>query len=213
MQEERHEVTQLVQQLLTIGALRFDFSKPFTYASGLKGPIYCDNRKILGHPQLRQAFVQHLHALVASDKGQYDAVAGLATAGIPHAAWLADVLQLPMMYIRSKAKEYGKGQQVEGDPRPGQRLLLVEDLVNQASSLDTAYHAALEEKLRPQSVVCLVSYDMAAAVKRLHQWALPLKAVIHYHDLRYSLLALKHLSQAQVELLDQWHNSPETWSI
>ncbi len=209
--QHRSTKIQLVEGLMSIGALRFNFERPFSYASGLKGPIYCDNRKLLGHPKLRQEFILHMLQLIQESNTQFDSFCGLATAGIPHAAWLASQTERPMLYVRSGPKAHGKGQQVEGDFRPGEMTIIVEDLVNQASSLDHAMTALEGVNIIPKAIVCLVSYDTLAAQKKLAQWKIPLLSALSFSDLCQVLGDQGQLTPSEYKELLRWHKAPEAW--
>ena len=114
----------IAKHLLDIEAVSLSPAKPFTWASGMKSPIYCDNRITMSYPIVRKEIAQNMAKLIKENYPDVDVIAGTATAGIPHAAWVADILNLPMIYIRGKAKEHGKGNQIEGRILPGQRVVV-----------------------------------------------------------------------------------------
>ncbi|MDH5580437.1 MAG: orotate phosphoribosyltransferase [Bdellovibrionales bacterium] len=197
--------------LLDVGCVKISPSKPFTYASGLKGPIYCDNRKILSHPKSRAEIVGNLKELVVSLDLDFDHFAGLATAGIPHAAFLAHELNKSMVYVRSKPKGHGKGNQVEGDYKEGDKVLLVEDLVNQASSLVDAVNGVKKEGLEVVGCVCIVDYQMDAAKKRLEDMGIKLFSLTNFENLVKVLNEKSQLTEQENELLISWHKDPKNW--
>ncbi|MFZ8932978.1 MAG: orotate phosphoribosyltransferase [Bacteriovoracaceae bacterium] len=197
--------------LLDVGCVKISPSNPFTYASGLKGPIYCDNRKILSHPESRSQIVNNLKELVTSLDLNFDHLAGLATAGIPHAAFLAHELNKSMVYVRSKPKGHGKGNQVEGDYGPGQKVLLVEDLVNQASSLVDAVNGVKKEGLEVVGCVCIVDYQMETAKKRLEEMGINLFSLTNFESLVNVLNQNGQLTEQENELLVSWHKDPKNW--
>jgi len=123
---------QLAADLLTIEAVKLAPDDPFTWASGLRSPIYCDNRLTLAYPRMRRLITDGFKAMLERQGWDPDVIVGTATAGIPHAAWLAGDLNLPMAYVRSKAKEHGRGNRIEGVVQPGQHVLVVEDLISTA---------------------------------------------------------------------------------
>ncbi len=203
------------EMLLSLGCVKFSPERPFLYASGLKGPIYCDNRKILSHVPARDLVAELLVKQVElwrKDGLLFDAVAGLATAGIPHATLLADRLHCPMIYIRSSAKEHGAKNQLEGDIRPGMRLLLVEDLVNQASSLEKACHAAKNAGTIPVGAVAIVDYQMSKSVQILSEQGLVLKSLTTFQDLLLAAERQNLLDRKGRDILMDWHQNPERWS-
>lgn len=197
--------------LLKHGCVSFAPHNPFTYASGLKGPIYCDNRQLLSFPAARDLVVEGFVALIREQKLEIDLVAGLATAGIAHAALIADRLKLPMVYIRSKAKEHGKQNLIEGAYTKGMKTLLVEDLVNQASSMESAVHACREEGLELIGAVSIVDYQMQVAKQRFADWKIPLYSLANFEQLANAALEQKLIDQNGRDLLDKWHGDPKNW--
>jgi len=123
----------VAQQLLQIKAIKLSPQNPFTWASGIKSPIYCDNRIVLSHPEARN-IVKEALVKKASQFGEFDVIAGVATAGIPHGALLADAMNMPFIYVRSKAKEHGRQNLIEGEIKGGERVLVIEDLISTGGS-------------------------------------------------------------------------------
>ena len=135
----------IAKDLLTIEAVFLRPNEPFTWASGIKSPIYCDNRMTMSYPAVRKAIASGLAAQIKEHFPDVEVIAGTATAGIPHAAWVADILDLPMVYIRSKAKDHGKGNQIEGRITEGQKMVVIEDLISTGGSVLEACEAAARE--------------------------------------------------------------------
>lgn len=202
----------VARMLFSIGAVEVKPSEPFTYASGLKGPIYCDNRKILSHIEARKlvkdAFVHSLN----ESGWEYDQLAGLATAGIAHAALVADALNKPMVYVRSKPKGHGKGNQIEGDYQSGQKVVLIEDLVNQGSSLDSALVGVQNAELRTSGCLSIVSYQMQKATEVAQKWSLPMKCLTDFDTLCAVAKEDGLIDTAGLELLQSWRVDPKNWS-
>ncbi len=198
--------------LLSIGAVEFKPEQPFTYASGLKGPIYCDNRKLLSHPSERAEIRDFFVEIVKECGLSFDHLAGLATAGIPHAAFIADKMDKSMVYVRSKPKAHGRRNQIEGDYREGQKLLLVEDLVNQGASLNEALLGVEDAGLKAVGCLAIVTYDSEASHQILKEWSLPLVTLTDFHTLSEAALKLDKISQRGRELLRQWQQDPVAWS-
>lgn len=198
--------------LLRIGAVEVRPHKPFTYASGLRGPIYCDNRRILAFPNERRMIRDGLKSLLESSGWRYDQLAGLATAGIPHAALLADLLEKPMVYIRSKAKGHGRGNQIEGMYRSGEKLVLVEDLINQGSSLNQALNGVTQAGLQAVGCLSIVSYQMPAAEAISKKWSLPTLSLTDFDSLCIAAGELGILSEKEIDLLVQWRSDSRAWS-
>ncbi len=201
----------IARMLIDLGCLSVSPARPFTYASGLKGPLYCDNRKLLAHPQERrwvaQAFVEKIQAA----KLEFDIIAGLATAGIPHAAWIADILQVPMAYVRGKPKEHGKQSQVEGACPPGGRALVIEDLVNQGKSLDEAVEGMKKAGLVPVACLCIVDYQMPQAKQVAAKHSLPLLSLTDFEAIVGAARAHGGLGPQDEGLLRSWHRDPQSW--
>lgn len=198
--------------LLTIGAVEVKPSQPFSYASGLKGPIYCDNRKLLSYPkerdQVAKFFVQKIKELGL----EFDQLAGLATAGIPHAAFIAALMGKPMLYIRSKPKGHGRRNQIEGDAVVDQKILLIEDLINQGASLDEALLGVEEAKLRPIACLAIVSYQTENASNVSQKWDLPLHSLTDFDALCEQALELGKIDSNESEILKEWRQDPKSWS-
>ncbi|MFT6071197.1 MAG: orotate phosphoribosyltransferase [Bacteriovoracaceae bacterium] len=197
--------------LLSLGCVQVSPDSPYTYASGLMGPIYTDNRQILSYVPERLEVAEGLVDLIRESKLKFDSIAGLATAGIPHGMLTSHMMGSPFIYIRGKAKGHGKGNLIEGRFKKGDRIILVEDLVNQGSSLDSAVMGAKEAGLVPVACVCIVDYQMPAAVKVLEKHDLPLFSLTNFSQISHAAASENNLSPDSVKLLDQWHKDPANW--
>src|SRR6476619_2258306 len=149
---------EIASHLLEIGAVFLQPNDPFTWSSGMKSPIYCDNRLTLSYPHIRQDIARGLQQLIEEHFPGTDVIAGTATAGIPHAAWVSDKLNLPMCYVRSKAKEHGKGNQIEGQVKENQRVVVIEDLISTGGSAITAVDALREAGCDVLGIVSIFTY-------------------------------------------------------
>lgn len=198
------------EALLQLGAVKLAPNNPFLYASGLRGPMYCDNRALLSHPDARNLIIEGLIELQSDI--DYQQLAGLATAGIPHAAMMADRLNRPMCYVRSKPKDHGKGNQVEGDVLPGEKVLMVEDLVNQGSSLKDAVGGVRKAGLVVTDCLCIVNYQMPKAQTVCEELGIQLHSLVNFDQLIETAFALKVISDTDILALKNWHNDPEAWS-
>lgn len=203
---------EIAKKLLTLGAVKFSPTNPFTYASGLKGPIYCDNRLILSHVEFRETVILKFLEIIKEQSLKFDLVGGIATAGIPHAAFVADRLKAPMVYVRPKAKEHGRKNQVEGDYQSGQSVLLFEDLVNQGSSLVDAMAGLTTSELQCQSCLCVVDYQMQSAQIKIRELGLNLYSLTDFASLISGAHELNLIDKNGIELLEEWHTDPKTWS-
>lgn len=202
----------IARGLIQKGCVKLSPAEPFHYASGLKGPIYCDNRLILGHVDFREKVIAAFVEVIKDQSLEFDLVGGIATAGIPHAAFIADRLKKPMVYVRPKAKEHGKKNQVEGDYHPNQSVILVEDLVNQGSSLADAMAGVFGAGLISTQCLCIVDYQMAEAQKRLKDLSLKLYSLTDFDHLVEAALELKFIDSEGKKLLIDWHADPKEWS-
>lgn len=202
----------IARNLLNLGAVKFSPQNPFTYASGLKGPIYCDNRTILSHVEFRDQVVAAFIDVIKQNKLSFDQLAGIATAGIPHAAFVADRMKLPMVYVRPKAKEHGRKNQVEGDYKPGQKVLLFEDLVNQGASLEDSMAGVTSAELTCDACLCVVDYEMQGAKTRLSDLSIQLYSLTDFTALTSMAFELNLINQEGLNLLREWHADPKAWS-
>lgn len=204
---------EIAKNLIRLGAVKFSPKNPFTYASGLKGPIYCDNRIILSHVEFRNEVIAQFLKIIKEKNLAFDLVGGIATAGIPHASFIADRLEMPMVYVRPKPKEHGRKNQVEGDYKSGQRVILFEDLVNQGSSLDEAMFGLHSADLVCSDCLCVVDYEMTQAQKKLADLSITLHALSDFTALTQAAFELGLIDQEGVRLLKDWHADPKRWSM
>jgi orotate phosphoribosyltransferase len=156
---------EIAEILLNVGAVELNPNEPFTWASGIESPIYCDNRLTMSDPVGRKQIAEGLADLIRRNYPETTIIAGTATAGIPHAAWVADILGLPMVYVRSSAKGHGRSRQIEGKINGGDKAIIVEDLISTGgSSLNTA--AALRsEDIEVTGIVSIFTYELKKAVE------------------------------------------------
>ena len=203
----------IAKNLINLGAVKFSPSSPFTYASGLKGPIYCDNRVILSHVEFRDLVIDSFMKVIKEQKLNFDLLGGIATAGIPHAAFIADRMKLPMVYVRPKAKEHGRKNQVEGDYKPGQKVLLFEDLVNQGSSLDDSMTGLIGAELTCDACLCVVDYEMQSAQTKLRDLSIKLHSLTDFSSLILKAFELSLIDKTGFDLLKEWHTDPKAWSL
>jgi orotate phosphoribosyltransferase len=202
----------MARNLLNLGAVKFSPQNPFTYASGLKGPIYCDNRTILSHVEFRDQVVEAFINIIKQNELTFDHLGGIATAGIPHAAFVADRMKRSMVYVRPKAKEHGRKNQVEGDYKPGQKVLLFEDLVNQGASLEDSMVGLTIAELKCDACLCVVDYEMQGAKTRLSDLSIQLFSLTDFTALTSMAFELNLINQEGLNLLKEWHADPKAWS-
>lgn len=201
----------IAKVLLSKNCVQLSVNPPFTYASGLKGPIYCDNRLVWSHLDARQVIIESFKQICADKNLEFDAFCGLATAGIPHASILAWELQRPLMYVRGGAKGHGKQNQVEGDARPGMKVLLVEDLVNQGKSLGDAVVAVRAVGLEPIGCLTIVDYQTNGARAVLKEHGLTLHSLTDFESLVAEAESQGNLSADGVAMARAWQANPSEW--
>lgn len=204
--------TRIAEYLLNIGAVRLSVHDPFTWTSGIKSPIYCDNRMVYSHPEARTFVVDALVARVKNLHIPPDAIAGTATAAIGWAALVADRMGLPFVYVRSKAKEHGAKKRVEGDLKEGMDVVVIEDLISTGgSAVSTAVALREECKSNVTDVVAIFSYELASA----HEHAIEAKLQIHPLANIATLLEVAldqdRLMDEEAELVQQFAKDPEHW--
>lgn len=201
----------IAKDLLAIEAVFLSPNEPFTWASGLKSPIYCDNRITMSYPKVRKAIAQGLAEKIKQAFPDVEVIAGTATAGIPHAAWVAEILDLPMVYIRSKAKDHGKGNQIEGRIFEGQKMVVIEDLISTGQSVLEATEAAKREGANVLGVAAIFTYELPAGEENFAKAELPLFTLTNYSVLIETALAKKYIDEAELALLKEWKKNPADW--
>lgn len=205
------QAKQIAKDLLAIEAIFLRPNEPFTWASGIKSPIYCDNRITMSYPRVRQAIAQGLAEKIKSDFPDVAVIAGTATAGIPHAAWVAELLDLPMVYIRSQAKAHGKGNQIEGRITAGQKIVVIEDLLSTGGSVLEACAAAAREGADVLGVAAIFTYELPQVAANFAAADLPYVTLTNYSTLIEVALENGTIQQSDVKVLKEWRQSPATW--
>jgi orotate phosphoribosyltransferase len=203
----------IANQLLSIDAVVLSPDVPFTWSSGLKSPIYCDNRLTLSFPSVRRAIVEGMVDLIKAHYPEADVIAGTATAGIPHAAWVSERLDLPMAYVRGSAKSHGKKKRIEGLVKPGQKVVIVEDLISTGGSVLSAAEAIREEGAEVLGAVAIFTYGLEAATVNFAEANIPFVTLTDFPELIEQAKAAGSVTDAQLEKLRQWHADPksEAW--
>ncbi|KGA97751.1 orotate phosphoribosyltransferase [Alkalihalobacillus alcalophilus ATCC 27647 = CGMCC 1.3604] len=204
---------QIAEHLLNIEAVSLSPNEPFTWSSGLKSPIYCDNRLTMSYPVVRKEIAKGLAALIKEQYGEVEVVAGTATAGIPHAAWVSEELDLPMAYIRGKAKSHGKQSQIEGKIEKGQKVVIVEDLISTGGSAITSAKAIRESGAEVLGVVAIFTYELDKATANLAEAELEVAVLSNYSTLVEVAKEKGTISDKEWEKLTQWRKDPsdEAW--
>lgn len=201
----------IAKDLLEIEAVFLSPNQPFTWASGIKSPIYCDNRITMSYPKVRKEIAQGLAEKIKQEFPEVEVIAGTATAGIPHAAWVAEILDLPMVYIRSKAKAHGKGNQIEGRIFEGQKMAVIEDLISTGGSVLEAAEAAKREGADVLGVAAIFTYELPKGKANFEAAGLPLVTLTNYSVLIEFALENKTIDETELALLKEWKKDPENW--
>jgi orotate phosphoribosyltransferase len=201
----------IAQILLEKDAVLLRPEEPFTYASGIKSPIYCDNRLLISHPKARKKIVKGFVKLIKEQELSFDVIAGTATAGISWAAWIAAYFEKPMVYIRGKEKGHGKENKIEGCVGPQEKVLIVEDLVTTGGSSLEAVSAVKNISDNVVGCVAIFSYGMEKAEKGFAKANVPLKTLTDLDSLLDEAIALEKIRAAQKEMVLNWRNNPENW--
>lgn len=198
--------------LLQIEAIKLNPENPFTWASGLRSPIYCDNRKTLSYPQVRAFIRDAFAATIRESFANAEVIAGVATGGIAIGALVAEALNLPFIYVRSEAKKHGLGNQVEGVLIPNQRVVVIEDLISTGSSSLKAVDALREAEADIIGMVAIFTYGFDKATERFSENNCIVKTLSNYDALLQQAADSGYISQTQQETLSNWKSNPEAWS-
>jgi orotate phosphoribosyltransferase len=183
---------------------------PLTYTSGLKGPIYCDNRLLISYPEQREKIVETFLNVIS--QLDFDVIGGTATAGIPWAAFLAQKLRKPMIYIRGKAKGHGKGNQIEGTFTSGQRVLIVEDLITTAGSVVNAIETVRLKGGIVEDVVALFTHELASGLECIDNAKCNLHVLGRFSTLITLALEKGIISEDEKKIMEEWNKDPKGWT-
>ena len=197
---------EIAKILLKVGAVELKPEDPFTWASGIESPIYCDNRLTMSDPAGRKQIAEGLADLIRSHYPDTTLIAGTATAGIPHAAWVADILGLPMVYIRSKAKGHGRSRQIEGKASSSDKAVIIEDLISTGGSSLNAVEALRSEKVEVEGVVSIFTYELAKADQAFSEAGLSYQSLTNFGALAEAAIESGSLSPESMAGLLEWHS-------
>jgi orotate phosphoribosyltransferase len=202
---------EVAQKLLQIKAIKLNPQNPFTWASGLRSPIYCDNRLSLSYPDARNTIKRAL-ALKVAEFGHIEMIAGVATAGIAHGALMADELNLPFAYVRSEAKSHGRQNQIEGDIRKDQNILVVEDLISTGGSSLQVVEVLRNEGYKVAGVLAIFDYQFSKAANNFKSNNCTYRSVCNYSELIKEAVSSQYISANDLEILKDWNKDPQYWS-
>lgn len=204
---------QISAKLLEVGAIKLNLQTPFKWSSGWNSPIYCDNRLSLSYPQIRTFIKDQLAAQVKANFPDVEVIAGVATAGIPQGALVADALDLPFIYVRAKAKGHGMGNMIEGKITKGQKVVLVEDLVSTGGSSLKAAEALLAAEFEVLGMLAIFTYGFDMAASNFERENIELVCLSDYATLIDLSLADGKITQEEVAMLKSWRSNPSNWNI
>lgn len=197
--------------LLELNAVTLNPKKPFKYASGIISPVYTDCRVLMAYPQKRRV-IRDLYIDAIKKSGvKFDVVAGTATAGIPHAAWIADKLNLPMVYVRGKAKDHGKENLIEGIIKPGQKAIVIEDLVSTGESAINSVNAVRKMGGKVEYVFSIITYGMEKARISFAENRLNLISLTTFGDVVNEAQKLGYIEDKEIEIILDWIKDPPSW--
>ena len=199
--------------LLNVKAIKLQPTNPFTWASGWKSPFYCDNRKTLSYPALRNFVKIEICRLIEENFPEVDAVAGVATGAIAQGALVADELNLPFVYVRSKPKDHGLENLIEGELRPGMKVVVVEDLISTGGSSLKAVEPIRNNGCEVVGMVAAYTYGFDVAQKAFSDANVRLITLTNYEAVVAEALRIGYIAESDVELLNQWRKDPAHWNV
>ncbi|NDV77373.1 orotate phosphoribosyltransferase [Dysgonomonas sp. 511] len=199
------------EKLLSIRAIKLQPSNPFTWASGWKSPIYCDNRKLISYPRIRTFIKTELSRLILENFTEVDAIAGVATGAIAPGALVADLLGLPFIYIRSTPKDHGLENLIEGELKPGSKVVVVEDLVSTGSSSLKAVEAIRKDGSEVVGMVANFTYGFPIATDKFAQAGVELLTLTNYDAVLDEALRIDYIAESDLETLQEWRKAPADW--
>jgi orotate phosphoribosyltransferase len=195
---------QIAKYLLETKAVFLNPKDPFTWASGIKSPIYCDNRVLLSFPSIRSKVIDAFVEIIKTNYPDVDCIAGVATAGIPHAALISDRMNLPMIYLRSSAKDHGLSKQIEGKFNPGAKIVVIEDLISTASSSLKALEALASEDVEVLGLAAIFTYGLDKAKQNLDNICVKAVTLSNYEALIEVALQEKYIEESDLKTLQNW---------
>ncbi|PMD72506.1 orotate phosphoribosyltransferase [Companilactobacillus nuruki] len=201
----------IASQLLKIKAVTLNPKEPFTWASGIKAPIYTDNRLTIAYPEFRQTIAKDLSDLIMEHYPDVEVIGGVATAGIPHATGVSNILNLPLNYVRPQKKDHGKKSQIEGRLQKGDKVVLIDDLISTGGSILKAVKAVREEGGIVIGTVAIFSYGLPESTINFTNSETELFTLTNYLTMIEVAQEQKYVDASDMNLLQQWYKDPESW--
>ncbi|WP_266205427.1 orotate phosphoribosyltransferase [Pontibacter kalidii] len=204
---------QVASFLLETEAVKLRPEQPFKWSSGWNSPIYCDNRVTLSFPYIRSYIKQQLAELVKQHYPEAEAIAGVATAGIAQGALVAELLEMPFLYVRPEPKKHGMGNQIEGRLLEGQKVVLIEDLISTGGSSLKAAEAVKAAGAEVMGMAAIFTYGFAVAEENFKKAGIPLHCLSNYNALVEAAAEQGYIQESAMETLAEWRQSPQTWGV
>lgn len=208
----RDSARKIADFLLQIKAIKLQPEKPFIWASGIKSPIYCDNRITLSYPKIRTFLRQQFVSVIFDLYGKPDIIVGIATGGIAHGALVAQDLGLPFAYVRSEEKKHGTGKIIEGEVQSGQSAVLIEDLISTGGSSLKAAEAIAHEQCLVKGILSIFSYNLPVAEEAFKRAKVSFTALCDFPILIERAIETNYITEKEAESLKEWMKNPEKWS-
>lgn len=197
--------------LLDLNAISLNPKKPFKYASGLISPVYTDCRVVIAYPEKRKEIIDLYIEAIKNSRVEFEVVAGTATAGIPHASWIADRLNLPMVYVRGKAKDHGKENLIEGIIKEGQKAIVIEDLVSTGESAINSVNAVRAAGGEVSHVFSIITYGMQKAKDNFKENNLELVSLTAFDEVVKLAQSLGQIDKEEIDVILDWAKDPPSW--
>ena len=204
--------TLLAEKLMQINAIKLQPDSPFSWATGWRSPIYSDLRMTLSYPEVRNLIKVEMARLIMENFGDAEVIAGIATGAIAHGALVADSLAKPFVYVRSTPKDHGLENLIEGDIKPGQHVVLIEDQLSTGNNCMKCLNTVTEAGGIVEGVVVIFDYQFSMAAKALKRAKLPIVTLTNYETMIDVAIDRGTITAADAEILQQWHNDPENWT-
>jgi len=198
--------------LLDINAIKLNPNEPFTWASGWKSPIYCDNRIILSNPEIRNTIKMYLAQVMGKNFEKPDAIAGVATGAIGIGMLVAEYLDLPFIYVRPEAKKHGRKNQIEGEIEKGKKVMVIEDLISTGKSSIGAIRALKSYGLNVVGMIAIFTYEFSVSKDNFNKEKINVKTLSNYSTLLRIAQKTQYISEIECKMLEKWNGSPSSWS-
>ena len=197
--------------LLQINAIKLNSKNPFTWASGWKSPIYCDNRLILSHPKIRIYVREQISKQIIELFGKPDVIAGVATGAIGMGMLVADILNLPFIYVRPESKKHGRKNQIEGSFEKNQNVVVIEDLISTGKSSIAAVNALRESQLKVKGMISIFTYGFEISKSNFNENKIEFNSLSSYEVLLEQALNTNYINEKEFQTLSAWRDNPENW--